>query len=254
MNLLKFLKKEKAYSFEMLLQKAADKPAYRMEFLKRILTENLLILTNENTLAEGLYKLQKDTIVHVLTLSDGRVPIFTSKERIFDKGIFKKDSNFLEAKGKDIFEFLKGATLILNPYSDYSKEFLPDEVERLLKGTFFESKQIVVKKNTEVAIGQPAKYPTEVVKALTKIFSNKANVIAAYVGWIYDPKSGDPPHYIFGINADSDFKGTVNEVGYLVEQILGTNEIVDFIQIDDNNSFLSNYFTKSTTPFYEKPQ
>jgi hypothetical protein len=251
MELFKFLKKKQVQSFELLLQKAADNPSYRAEFIKRLLTENFFIITNNKIGAEGLVKLEAGMNVNVFILKDGRVPIFTSTDRIFDKGIIKKEVQFLEAKGKDIFEFLKGASLILNPYSDYGKEFNPEEVERVLNGTYFNSRQIVIEKASEVRIGRPAKYPTEVVKSLVKLFSSKPDVSAAYVAWIHDPATPDPPHYIFAIKTTGDWGIISEEAGSLVQQILGYEEIVDFLHLK-KEGFLNEYFNSEVQPFYKK--
>jgi len=249
MDLLKFLKKKQVHSFETLLQMAADDPSYRVEFIKRILTEKLVIISKSDVGNEGFVKLKAGAKVSVYTFPDGRVPIFTSPERIRDKGIFKDNASFLEAKGVDILDFLKGAKLILNPYSDYGKEFSPEEVARLLDGTYFNPREIVVKEKTAVNIGQPVKYPTEVVKALSNLFFTKPNVVAAYLGWIHQPETNDPPHYIFAIDTVGNYKELIKEAGFIVQQILGTEEIVDFIQIT-NAGGINDYFIKSTQPFY----
>lgn len=253
MDLFKFLRKKQEYSFETLLQKAATNPAYQVEFIKRILTENLVIITKSTSETEGLFRLEKGMRINVFTLKDGRVPIFTSPNRIFDKGIITKEVNYLQANAEDIFGFLKGATLILNPYSEYGKEFNPDEVERLLNGTYFEATKIVVEKGHQVQIGQPANYPTEVVKRLIKLFSTKPDVIAAYLGWIHDPTTTDPPHYIFAINTIGEWRTISDEAGLIAQGVLGTREIIDFTQIT-NKGFIDDYFTKNTKPFYIKTQ
>lgn len=254
MNLFNFLKKKKTYDFETLLRKAADNPAYRVEFIKRILNEKLLLISNSDLGPEGFIKLQENTKVSVLTFSDGRIPLFTSEQRIFDKGVIKKEVKFLEARAEDIFSFLKGATLILNPYSDYGKEFNPQEVERILNGTYFNNAvtEIKVEEDTKVLIGQPAKYPTEIVNALIKLFSNKPEITAAYLGWIKNPTNNEPPHYIFGIKTTGVWADISSEAGFTTKELLPKEEIIDLVQIHENDTFLDGYFTKKTEPFYKK--
>lgn len=251
MDLLKFLKKKKIHSFEELLKKAADEPAYRSEIIKRILTEKLLVITKDKIGPEGYSIAEKDTLLNILSLPDGSIPVFTSTDRIFDKGIIKEQVNFYECNGEDLFNLVKGAKLILNPYSDYGKKFTPEEVQSLLNGTYFDRnvQQVTVKKATKVAIGQPAVYPTEMVKSLVKLFSNKSEVAAAYVGWIHDPSSGDPPHYILAIKVTADWENINKEAGFIAQQFLGASEIIDIIQIKGKGSFLNDYFVK-TKPFY----
>jgi hypothetical protein len=251
MDLLKFLRSKRTESFEELLEKAADKPAYRIEFFKRILEEKLIVLTKSTGMSEGLYKLQEDTAVKILMFDNGLIPIFTSTDRIFDKDIVKEKVPFLEMRGEDIFKMIKGAKFILNPYSDNGKELLPEEIERLPAGTLTDGKvkHIKYEKDTTVRIGQPARYPTEIVKSLSEFFSTNSNVNAAYVAWIHNPEIDEPPHYIFAVDTEGDWSSISNEAGYITQQILGPDQIVDFMKLEDGG--INDYF-KSIAPFYKK--
>ena len=251
--LFKFLKKNKVYNFEELLKKAANEPSSRDEFIKRILTEKLVVITNDDKIHEGYTKLEKDTQVSIFTFEDGRVPIFTSTDRILDKGIIKQKVKFLAFNGRDLFNMVKDKTLILNPYSNYGKEFIPEEIERILSGTYFNAspQQIIIEKTTEVRIGQPSKYPVDVVKALAKLFSNQPDVIAGYLAWIHDPATNVPPHYIFAIDTMGDYRKIVAKAGNIVQDFLGSSEIFDFIQITRRGG-LDDYFLNSTEPFYKR--
>jgi hypothetical protein len=65
--------------------------------------------------------------VSILKLTDGRIPVFTAKERIFDKEVIKEKVTYLAMKGEDLFNLAKGASFVLNPYSDYGKELFPQK-------------------------------------------------------------------------------------------------------------------------------
>lgn len=251
MDLLKFLKKKETHSFEELLRKAVAEPAYRSEFIKRILTEKLVVITKDQSGPEGYSIAQKDTLVNIRSLADGSIPVFTSTDRIFDKGIVKEQINFLACKGEDLFNLVKGAKVALNPYSDFGKNFTAEEIQSLLNGTYLNDnvKKIVVKKSIKVRIGQPAKYPTEIEKSLVKLFSGKPDVVAAYLAWIHDPSSDDPPHYIFAIETNGNWQSINEEAGFTAQQFLGPNEIIDIVQITGKGGF-EDYFINSTKPFY----
>ncbi len=240
-------------SLELLLQKAANEPAYRAEFYKRLLSDKLVIITQNTGLQEGSRVLQENTNVNIFINPDGKIPVFTSTERIFDKGIIKEQVQYMQMKGQDLFVMTRGATLLLNPNSDYGKVLLPDEVEKLLNGEILTAnlKTLIIKKSTEVQIGQPSTYPTKIVNALKVLFAAKPNVEAAYLGWIYDRDSGEPPHYIFGLEADGDVQSLTQEAGFTAEHFLAKNEFVDFIRIDNKGAF-SDYFLKQTKPFYKR--
>src|SRR5436189_4436612 len=117
---------------EATLRKASTEPAFRGEFYKRLLSEKLIVLTGKSNLPEGVQTVQENTNINLVTLTDGKIPVFTSTSKIFDKGIIKEQVPFLEMKGEDLFNLATGATFILNPYSDYGKELLPNEIESLL--------------------------------------------------------------------------------------------------------------------------
>lgn len=239
---------------EQLLKRASSEPAFRAEFYARVLTDKLIVITdNKNQIPEGTSILKENTTVNLVSYEDGKIPVFTSTDRIFDKGIIKERVNFLAMKGADLFEMTKGATLILNPNSDYGKELLPNEIESLLEGTILtdSAKTLTIKKETPIQIGQPAVYPSEIINSLIKLFSERQNIKAAYLGWIYNPESGEQPHYIFALDAEGDIQSLIEESGYTAKQFLKPDEFVDFIRIDKKGG-ISDYFVKSTTPFYKK--
>jgi hypothetical protein len=238
---------------ETVLRKAATEAAYRPEFYKRLLSEKLVVLTDKTNLPDGVQALEKDTNVNIVSLKNGKIPVFTSTGKIFDKGIIKEEVPFLEMKGEDLFNLAKGATFVLNPYSDYGKELLPNEIESILNRTLLTDgrKRIVVEKETKVQLGQPANYPTDIVHSLKILFANKPTVKKAYLGWIFNPSFGEPPHYIFALDIEGEIQSITNEAGFTAKQFLKSDDIIDFIQIDDKSG-LSDYFVNQTTPFYER--
>lgn len=240
-------------NLETLLQKAATEPAYRAEFYKRILSDQLIIITQNSEIQKGSQILQEDTKVKIVSYPDGKIPVFTSTDRIFDKGVVKDEVEYMQMKGENLFDLAKGATFLLNPYSDYGKELLPDEVERMLNGEILTdtSKTLTIQKKTKVQIGQPSKYPTDIINSLKILFANKPNLKAAYLGWIFDPESGEPPHYIFGLEADGDIENITQEAGFTAKHFLEPDEFVDFIKVDKKNG-LSDYFLKGVEPFYKR--
>lgn len=236
---------------ETTLRKASTEPAYRAEFYKKLLSEKLIVLTDKTNLPEGVQTVQENTNINLATLPDGRIPVFTSTSKIFDKGVIKAQVPFLEMKGEDLLKLATGATFILNPYSDYGKELLPDEIKSLLKGTILTDnhRQITIEKETPVQIGQPANYPTEMVNSLKTLFKNRPSVKAAYLGWIFTPSSNEPPHLIFALDIENDKQSITNEAGVTLEQYRNANEIIDFIQLETSGG-LSDYFLNQTKPFY----
>lgn len=119
-------------SLEDLLKKAIEEPSYRPEFYNRLLTDDLTIITINNELKSNEEEIMQDDQIKIASFPEGQIPMFTSKERIFDQGIITDEVDVLQLTGKHLFEITQGATLVLNPYSEYGKEFLPEDVEILL--------------------------------------------------------------------------------------------------------------------------
>jgi hypothetical protein len=239
-------------TIEDLLKNAARDAGYRVAFYKRLLTSELIVLTQDSPLPEGAQTLPEDTPLRVVSFDDGRIPVFTSADRVFDKHVIDKKVQSVAMKGADLFEVLNGATLLLNPYSDYGKELLPREIKSLLDGTMFAStgETITVKSATQALVGQPATVPTEMLESLRTVFSRRPEVSAGYLGWIDMGGSDVPPHYVIGIEAEDYTKDLVEEVGFTANQFLGPNEFVDLIQLNTNDGVCS--YLRSTEPFYKR--
>jgi tetratricopeptide (TPR) repeat protein len=145
MGILNIFKKKKTEStfpeneLEQCLMQAASNISAQKEFYQKLLWSQLYVLTVEQSVSnEELQALEKNTTVQFVTFEGGQIPIFTSTNRIFDKGIIKEGVSFISLKGQDLFGVAKGATFILNPYSNYGKELIPDEIESLMDGTIYE--------------------------------------------------------------------------------------------------------------------
>ncbi len=238
---------------EKSLLKAASDISARNEFYTKLLWNELIVLTNaHNATEEGRKILEKDTEVQFVTFENGKIPVFTSTNRIFDKGIIKKQVPFMTIKGQDLFEFTKGATFLLNPYSDYGKELVPQEIESLLNGSIFEkTNEIEITENTNVLIGQPAKYPTALVKALSNLFTKEPTVKSAYLASIKIDKSEKLPHLIIAMDTEGNMSSISGKAGAIAKQMIGKNEIIDFIKIEKNNE-ISDYFIQQIEPFYKQ--
>lgn len=237
---------------EELLKKAATEPAYRAEFYDRLLNSDLFVLTHGSDIPEGEHTLNEAASVSMVSFEDGKIPVFTSTERIFDKQVIDHQVDYLAMKGRDLFTTVRGATLILNPFSDFGKELLPDELERVLNGTiiFGSAQTITMEKSTEVLLGQPAIVPDEMLHSLKLLFATKSGIRAAYLGWIHDAKSNIPPHYVIGVETEGEASELIREAGFTAQQHLKPGEFVDFLTVDESDG-VSGYL-RGTEPFYRR--
>lgn len=142
-------------SLEQLLEKASTEAAYRPEFYKRLLDEALVVITIDSHIEDGERNLEEHSPVNIATFEDGKMPLFTSSDRIFDKGVVTEEVQILQLRGQSLFEMARGASFVLNPYSNFGKEILPDEVERMLDGTIFSDggHTVTMQEEAQVLIG-----------------------------------------------------------------------------------------------------
>ena len=145
MGLFDIFKKKKKQVFEpeneleqCLMNGRTDINAQK-EFYQKLLWNELFVLTNAApTYQEGTNMLEEGSNVQIVAFDGGQIPVFTSTNRIFDKGIIDTAVHYLCLKGQDLFELAQGATFVLNPYSEFHKELVPEEIEDLMNGTIYQ--------------------------------------------------------------------------------------------------------------------
>ena len=260
MKILDLFKKKKTNStfpeneLEIALMNAAEKISSRKNFYMKLLWSDLYTLTykdfiKEEGIEEGLIEFKKGTPVQFVTLENGEIPIFTSKNRIFDNGIVKDEVPYFTFKGKDLFSFTKGANFILNPFSDFGKDINSKEIENLMNGSIFDESRIKeIKKDINISIGPPKIYPTKLVNALNEYFEKNKKINVAYLASVIYSKD-DKPHLLVGIDGEGDLQSLTNQAVPISEKFKDSSEIVDFVKIEQNDG-ISDYLINETKPFY----
>lgn len=242
---------------EQTLVAACTDPSARPEFYRQLLESELFLLTPDAPQREGRTALEADTKISFVNLQGANgtfLPIFTSQQRL-QEAVNQMGQNygFLALRGENLFSILMQhpQPAVLNPGAAYGKELTSDEIRRISDGSILKTEDRVVQKATQVLLGQPAKYPTELVNALQRLFAKHPSVEAAYLAQIHDPSSGEKPHLIIGIEASGDFRKIVGEAGMTAQGVLDKEEFADFIQIGRGKGSLDSYFKKQTKPFYQ---
>lgn len=124
---------------ERCLMEAPSNISAQKDFYQKLLWNQLYVLTVDQTGSEETSQASEEyATVRLVTFEGGQIPVFTSVNRIFDKRVIKEEVPYLAIKGQDLFEVAKGATFVLNPYSDSGKELVPQEIENLLNGTIYD--------------------------------------------------------------------------------------------------------------------
>ena len=139
---------------EIGLELAAAEPAHRPEFFRLLLESTIFILGSSEQMDEGSVTLKANTQVQIKNRvkPDGSsvIPFFSSLRAL--QLAIKSDEPYIALPARTFFQITRGADLILNPRSQYGKEFTPAEVEALLsEGVSQLAEQRVVEKDTGFA-------------------------------------------------------------------------------------------------------
>jgi tetratricopeptide (TPR) repeat protein len=124
---------------ERCLMQAKSDVSSQKEFYQKLLWSQLYVLTDGHSDSEkGVQSSKETTKVRLVAIDPERIPVFTSPNRIYDKGVIKNEVPYIGMRGQDLFGVAKGKIFILNPYSSHGKELLPEEIEYLLNGTIYD--------------------------------------------------------------------------------------------------------------------
>ncbi len=240
---------------ELALMLATSEPAHRPEFFRLLLESTIFILGSSGQMDEGSVTLKANTQIQIQNWvkPDGSsvIPFFSSLRAL--QLAIQSDEPYIALPARTFFDITRGAELILNPRSQYGKEFTPAEVEALLaEGVSRLATPMVVEKDMQVLLGQPSNYPNAMVTSLTTLLAKHSNVKAAYLALMHNPSVDEKPHLIVGIEAEGDFENVIREAGTVAADTAPNGEPVDLIRVVRGESGVGQYFLEEVKPFYER--
>lgn len=232
---------------EDLLVRSAEEEQARPLFYKQVLSNDLVLIIEKPA--------QKGEEVNIICFPDRKIPVFTQEARIFDNGVMKEAVNTLTVPAKELFQQAPGATFILNPYSEAGKEFIPEEISAMLSGRIFAQYQgeYALPEDENIIITEPKAYPKELVQALSELFVDHEEVKAAFLSWMYQDNA-EKGHYLVALDlegGDGEYRELVQTAGFVAQQFLKEDEIIDFTSLDAAES-IENHFRTQGKPFYVK--
>ncbi len=240
---------------ERALRLAASEPAHRPEFYRLLLESTVLVLGSAGEATDGKLELQAGSKIALQNWEkpDGSliVPFFSSIAPL--RRAITVQQNYIALPARSLFEITRGATLVLNPNSTCSKEFLPAEIGSLLsEGGAMIPTQTVIEQPTQVLLAQPEEYPTAMTASLCILFAKHPNVAAAYLALMHAPSLHAEPHLIVGIQADGDIERVMREAGAVAADSSYDGRPVDLVIVVPGEAGLAEYFIEQTTPFYRR--
>ncbi|MDR6990159.1 enhanced serine sensitivity protein SseB C-terminal domain-containing protein [Luteimonas sp. 3794] len=240
---------------EIALARAADEPAERPEFYKALLESDVYVIGHTDTPGDGLATIPAGSQVSIVNLEkeDGTpfIPFFSSLDAL--QRVLHEETRFVSMSARSFLDITRGATVVLNPESDYGKEFLPNEIDALLAtGLNHVAAERVVQKATRVLLAQPETVPSDMVAALTAFLKKHAGIKAAYLCVMHEAESTQAPTWIVGLEGDGDMDAVMRQAGSVAADTAPRGEPVDFVRVQRGDGGLSDHFTGLVKPFYKR--
>lgn len=179
------------------------------------------------------------------------IPFFTSLEDM-QKSVSSEES-YVAMSAENFFQITKGTHLVLNPGSDYNKEFTPHEVSLLIgqPDDAGISKQ-TIEKETRAFVGQPAEYPHALVDALSQVLPLYKTIDRAYLAYVSTPEGELAATLMIGLEAQSEIGPLISELATHIHGKAPKEFSVAFMQVATGKEGVSEYMLERTKPFYDR--
>jgi len=175
---------------ERLLMRASAEPAERPAFARALMdAEIVLVLVREGgdpiipgpdgnvTIPEGT----KMVLPSSVRGEERLIPFFTARSRA--QAWYRADHVAVPDRTRDLFARYPGAPFVLNPGSDYGKDYTPGEVARMLAGDFdlSGSQTVTTQAPQQIMLAHPAEIPAALIEALARELDDVKSVQGAWL-------------------------------------------------------------------------
>ncbi|MEN9347144.1 MAG: hypothetical protein RLZZ77_655 [Bacteroidota bacterium] len=238
---------------EYLLRRGLEQPSVRPEFYRRFLQETVHVITLDPNFSNGLTTIRRGEKLNLFAFSNGMIPVFTSIERIYDRGIVKQKVNHIQLRGDQLLKSELGLSFSVNPYSEIGKEISKEEVVRILDGSLVAQLEADLgpDKSVLIKLSKPSQVPFELVSELSRVCHKMPNVKCVHLGWWEDPLSGVEPHYIVAVDTTFGFESIKHEVQFACLQVLGRASAFDLRELRELK-IIEDYFTQNPQLIYDR--
>ena len=165
------------------------------DFWTCFFTDNVYLLSAADG-HEGERMMEEGETIQLVNWLDGKgnefIPVFTSLEEL--QRSISGENSYMAINGGDFLEFTRGASICVDPRSEYGVLYGPEDVASILN--HFQGERVTVEKATQVMLGAPAEQPVQMIDAIVSTFKNDPRVHAAYFCMMY---SGDHKSFVIGI-------------------------------------------------------
>jgi hypothetical protein len=226
---------------ENALMRASAESAERPDFMRALMDAEIFIVLLPEAGAlvpdtEGKATVSQDSRLTMATVTRGveeLLPFFTAPSRA--RGFFKGDHIVAPDKTRDLFKRARDAAFVLNPGSDYGKEFTRDEVQRLLAGQFGDGPQTtVIEKPEQVLLAHPKEIPGALISALGRELGALKTVRGAWL--MLAMRSGESDQsWMLGIDHNGEWQDIRAAIGRAVTGNILKGRLLDAMPLNDSS-------------------
>jgi len=172
---------------ERLLMRASTQPSERPAFARGIVDAQVFVVLvadrpivpgpdGNTSIAEGT----KLSLPSAVRGEEKLIPFFTAPSRA--RTWYTGDHVVAPERTRDLFGRYPDTPFVLNPGSDYGKDFTAPEVKRMLAGQFEQGPQTIITQAPEqVLLAHPKQIPTALIEALAREFAGLDSVRGAWL-------------------------------------------------------------------------
>jgi SseB protein C-terminal domain/SseB protein N-terminal domain len=172
---------------ERLLMRASTQPSERPAFARAIVDAQVfVVLVADRPIVpgpDGNTSIAEGTKLSLPSAVRGEaklIPFFTAPSRA--RAWYTGDHVVAPERTRDLFGRYPDTPFVLNPGSDYGKDFTAPEVKRMLAGQFEQGPQTIITQAPEqVLLAHPKQIPTALIEALAREFAGLDSVRGAWL-------------------------------------------------------------------------
>ena len=223
---------------ERLLMRASAEPDARPGFARAILDAQIfmVLVPDYGSIVPGpdgnAIIPEGAKLVTPSATRDGQTlfPLFTAPSRA--KAWYKDDHIVHPESLRNVFVRYPDDSYVLNPGSDYGKEFTPAEVRRMLAGQFEEPEQPqIIEKPEQVLLAHPKETPRDLIAALAREFAATPEVRGAWL-MLAMRQGADAQSWMLGVDHKGDWQNVRAAIGRAVKGNVLNGMILDAKPLD----------------------
>jgi hypothetical protein len=241
-----------ASPLERALRLAATDPSARPDFYRQLLEAEVFVIGDARDGKDGAWTAQEGESISLQHWSkpDGTavLPFFSSLAAL--QRALDHEVTYYQLPARALLEMTQGATLVLDPRSEYGKEFAPGEIVALLSGGLTQAaERRVMEEATQVLLAQPKERPQALIDGVRAFLDKRPEARRAWLALMHIPSQDSEPHLVIGVEADGDTDPLLAEVGNVAADLSRAGP-VDVVQVRAGEEGLSRYFLDSVEPFF----